>query len=526
MSAVDVSLKYLEKAGDYLNAILVKETRQSLKSRQFIVTFMLLLLASWLISVFMIAVWGDSINYGSSGQTLFYAYFIVLSVAVTVIVPFGAYRSLLGEKEQNTFDALRITSLTPWQIVWGKLLSALLQVFIFYSAIAPFIAFTSLLEGFELPSVAFVLVCGLLASLSLIIFSLMISTFATQRHWQGILSIMLLIGLLFVMSMFLSMTGALVAQPPPFDRTDFWWGMGIVLLYVLSYCWLFLQITSAQLTFESGNRSTGIRLTSTVQLVLIWGVIGASIWYSSMGLDRELFITISGLSLMHFIILGLVAATEEDYLSRRIRKSMSRRLLVRLLIAPFMPGGARGLIYVLLNLTVFTLLFTWCASGLMISPSGSTRDVESLLYAVFGIVLYMVIFMAFASWIGRLFGTFSADIRPNHIRVLTLIVFAIGCILPLIGSAADLIKTRDYSYFYLTNPFSTIPELARLGLRTEPILITLGAAALLAVAVNLRAMWTGLSEILALEGDDRTAPIAVNPFHIPAETEPQPTGEA
>lgn len=525
MSSVDVSLKYLEKSSDYLNAILVKETRQALKSKQFVITFMLLLLASWLISVSGVAMMGESINYGSSGQTLFSLYFFVLMVAITVIVPFGAYRSMLGEKEQNTFDALRITSLTPWQIVWGKLLSALLQVFIFYSAIAPFIAFTSLLEGFELPAVVFVLICGMLISLSLSIFSLMISTFANQRHWQGMLSILLLVGLLIMLSITYSALSDMFMWGTPFDTAEFWWGTGIVLIYCLSYCWLFLQITSAQLTFESGNRTTGIRLTSTIQLVLIWGAIGASIWLSPLGFDDFLFSMISALTLVHFMILGLVAATEEDYLSRRIRKSMSPRPLYRFLIAPFMPGGSRGMVYVLINLAVLTLLFSWCLVGMSIKTS-STRDLEELLYPVLGTVFYMLIFMGFGCWIGRLASSASADIRPNHIRVLTLILFAIGCILPLIASAAELIDWRTYSLYYLTNPFSTVSELSNSSRSADDILTILGVVTLLAVTINVRAMWKGISEIVSLEGEDQAVEVTVQPFQIPVEPDPQPTAEA
>jgi ABC-type Na+ efflux pump permease subunit len=59
---------------------------------------------------------------------------------VLVLIPFGCYRSLLAEREQTTFELLSITSLSPRQVIWGKLLSAGLQMFIFYSAIAPFVA--------------------------------------------------------------------------------------------------------------------------------------------------------------------------------------------------------------------------------------------------------------------------------------------------------------------------------------------------------------------------------------------------
>ncbi|HSG72544.1 MAG TPA: hypothetical protein VLA12_19185, partial [Planctomycetaceae bacterium] len=321
MSTVEAALIRLEKIGDYLNSILVKETRQSFKSRQFIATFMLLLLVSWLISLFAVLIWGDSINFGSKGRDLFLFYYTVLLVAITVIVPFGAYRSMMGEQDLNTYDLLSITTLTPRQIVWGKLLSALLQVFIYYSAIAPFIAFTALLEGFDLPAVAFSLGVGLVISFCFSVVALMVSTAAKQRHWQGLLSIGLLGGLVsgfFTTSISLAQ---MFQFSNPFEEPNFWWGVLITLLIVLSYAWLCLQITTAQLTFEAGNRSSGIRITSTIQLLLIWG--GVTAYFVSQSRASELvnyLLPMSIASILHLAMLGLAASTEEDYLSRRIRK--------------------------------------------------------------------------------------------------------------------------------------------------------------------------------------------------------------
>ena len=45
------ALTPIERGSDWLNPILVKETRQSLKSRQFVATFLLMLVASWLVAV-------------------------------------------------------------------------------------------------------------------------------------------------------------------------------------------------------------------------------------------------------------------------------------------------------------------------------------------------------------------------------------------------------------------------------------------------------------------------------------------
>src|SRR5689334_1490161 len=80
-------------ASDYLNPILVKETRQALKSRQFVITFSLLLLAGWLWSM-MVLSWGPSIYYGAAGGDVFAGYFCILCLPLIVVIPFGAYRSL------------------------------------------------------------------------------------------------------------------------------------------------------------------------------------------------------------------------------------------------------------------------------------------------------------------------------------------------------------------------------------------------------------------------------------------------
>ena len=68
-------------------------------------------------------------------------------------------------------------------------------MFILYSAITPFIAFTSLLQGFELLQVMFLLVATMLASLLISMLALMISSLVRHRFWQAICTMGLLVGL-------------------------------------------------------------------------------------------------------------------------------------------------------------------------------------------------------------------------------------------------------------------------------------------------------------------------------------------
>ncbi|HEY2252146.1 MAG TPA: hypothetical protein VGH74_13830, partial [Planctomycetaceae bacterium] len=90
MSTASPALPRIDRASDWLNPILIKETRQALKSRQFVVTFALMLTASWLISVFGVVMEGAGAEYREIGGSFFYGYYVVLAVAIFLVVPFSA----------------------------------------------------------------------------------------------------------------------------------------------------------------------------------------------------------------------------------------------------------------------------------------------------------------------------------------------------------------------------------------------------------------------------------------------------
>src|SRR5690606_37383178 len=145
--------------------------------------------------------------------------------------------------------------LTPRQIVWGKLLSALVQSLIFYSAIAPYIAFTSLLQGFDFVFVASKLILTLLLSLFVTMAAIASSTTVKQRQWQAFATIG---GLGAIIWMSSTLMAALDAFLHNYDPTDVEQLGGLIFAIVMgaSYFVLFQKIATAQLTFESDDRSS------------------------------------------------------------------------------------------------------------------------------------------------------------------------------------------------------------------------------------------------------------------------------
>ena len=102
MSVLLALVTRLERLGDRFNPIVVKEVRQALKSRQFVGTFLLLLLAAWAGSVFGVSYLGESIDYGSPAVIFYAGFFFALCVASLIIVPFSTFRSMRPASEGNS----------------------------------------------------------------------------------------------------------------------------------------------------------------------------------------------------------------------------------------------------------------------------------------------------------------------------------------------------------------------------------------------------------------------------------------
>lgn len=495
MSTGEKLLHVADYLTDRLNPILVKETRQALKSRQFIITFMLLLTIAWLISVFGTIWFGPAIEYGSAGRAFFVAYFYVIGFATLFVVPFGSFRSMLNERDHNTYELLSISTLTPRQIVWGKLLSSLVQVFIYYSAIAPFIAFTSLLQGFDLAMVTLFLSVGLLWSTFVSMIALMLSTLSNNRQWQSMNTIGMIALLLWQMMMAFGASAGALSQAIPFDDEEFWWGLISMLVGAGSYFLLFQQIAVSRLTFESDNRSSGVRIICSLQFWLLWaGVLAFSLRYGTSAVDDEVIVVFTTMSCIHWVVAGLFFSTESDHISRRVRRSVSRFGLIRLLTAPWMPGGRRGLVLLTIHLIALVV----------IGRLGMWSDwVHN---AVTVIALYTFIYVAVGAAVGRLGQAVTPEFRPAHARVLTILMAALAMIAPYLPASFGLVRWPvGYSLTEITMPVRTlfvVSDSVRVAGThhsdmVSRILLVLGIAAGLALLMNLSAMFKGIHELVS-----------------------------
>ena len=262
--------------GEWLNPILVKECRQAVKSRQFSLTFAGVLLCCWVWSIWGVASLGPSARFGAGGEGLkmFAGYFVILAFPLLVVVPHGAFRSLSDERDDRTFELLAITTLSPRQIIAGKLGAAMIQMLIYLSAASPCLTFTYLLRGIDLPTILLGLGYTVLASLGLSLVSILAGSVAAERPWQTLWSALLLMGLVLARSSVSTAYWSIGLQRSgfPHDRPEFWFGNGDRCL--LMYC----ELSGAILSVRGGathvcrgeNRSTPLQITMFAAATAAW----------------------------------------------------------------------------------------------------------------------------------------------------------------------------------------------------------------------------------------------------------------
>ena len=491
MSNIELPANRLNALSDWMNPILVKETRQALKSRQFVGTFMLLLISCWLICMFGIIVQGAQIEFGSPSTGFFQCFFIVLSVAVILIVPFSSFRSLLSEQDSQTYELLSITSLSPRQIVWGKLLNAVVQVLVYYCAISPFIAFTSLLQGFDLFRTLILMTSLLGFSILLSMFTLMLSTVAKQQQYQALATLFIFGGLITVISSVIGYSYAVMGGAVDLTA-DFFWGLAICWVIGISYFILFHQITVSQLMFEAGNKSTGVRLIATGQFLLLWGIVAVN-YFLYGSISNGMFGTMLFLSMIHWAVFGFFISMERDHLSRRIRRDLPQSFLYRLLLVPFMPGGTRGYLLLVMNIAVLNIIVLVISP--MVSSGGSSNGILSLL-AIFA---YVLIYFGIGCAGGRWLLSTSQQLRPAHTRSLLVVMFAMGIAIPymiLFAMGHYDIYRDGYHLLHISNPFVTIPEINSARRSSDTALPLLMIALGFVVLVNIPAMLKSAREIV------------------------------
>lgn len=473
----------LSRAGDHLNPILVKETRQALKSRQFTAAFWLVLVfaAGW--SFVGISLLLPRVYYLPSGRFMLTGYFVILCVPILLVVPFSAFRSLATEREDGTYELLSITALSARQIVTGKLGSALMQMLVYYAALAPCIAFTYLLRGMDIGTILILLIGTFLVSVLFSCVGLVFAGMHNSRQWQALSSVLLLILLIvggwtwgFWMMVLIYESGTAM------DQVEFWYGVGFTLTMYATVLTLLILIGAAQNAFVTDNRSTKIRATLLAQLVLFAGwMIFLWVTYGEEGMAPAT-LTIGGL---FWTLYGALLTGEVAELSPRARRDLPQSFFGRAFLTWFNPGSATGYVFALTTFFAFDLLI------LSINMFAAANKPE-MAYDVTDVVPYGILiwaYMAFYLGLGRLIVVGLRRIADFGIPAVVLIH-----VLVLTGATAfptflqfwlQNFRSADYSNLQTMNWMWTLIETMDGSWMMQPIVVTVSTAGVSMFALNL-----------------------------------------
>jgi hypothetical protein len=341
---------------DYVNPIVVKEIRQALKSRAFVLTFSAVLLFAWSWSIFGIALRAPSIYYVPSGRYMLLGYFVIMLLPLVLVIPFATFRSLAAEREDGTYELLSITNLKPWQVVLGKLSGAILQIAIFLSALSPCLAITYFLRGIDIFMILLFIGATTLASILLCGFALVVAAQARQQRFQTASAI----ALLFVLSVASFACGSagfgmIISGVVADIRSPLTW-IGIAMAVSMWACLLSLFVlgAAASITFPSDNRATPLRVAILVTHAVWFGWI-TFIWQFNE-FDEEVLYAYVMPSLLFWWLAAAHTTGESTRLTPRVRRGLPESFLGRIFGTLFFPGRGIGYFFVLGNLITMLIL--------------------------------------------------------------------------------------------------------------------------------------------------------------------------
>jgi len=356
---------------DWINPIVVKELRQAVRSR-FIVSVMLLFLVLQLIVVGFVAVAITDARSGprsGAGREVFAGLLVFLHCACLIAVPVYAGARFASERSETNVDLFFISTLKPRAIIRGKLLSAMILSALFYSLCAPFMVFTYLLRGIDLPTIFAALVMGLLAALVAAQFAIFVAALPLNRIFRSIAALAglwALAGLLFgvvgaaFMLLRFGYRGGL-ADP------ELLMTAGLNTCIGLFVAGLLFEVCVAIISPPTANRAVGFRLFFSAA----WLATAAAAVALSVHTGRSVFVE----SWAAYIWLLLSAAllgcvSERETIGPRLRGQIPRHRLLRPLAFLFYSGAGGGALWVGL-MALATLAIGGFDSGSMATWSHS-----------------------------------------------------------------------------------------------------------------------------------------------------------
>ena len=425
--------RWLDTASGWFSPLLVKETRQALKSRQFVYTFFLLmaLVVTCLIIGITITTDLGSVEFSSG---LLSTFLVILGFPLFIVIPFTAFRSLASEYEDGTLQLVSITSMKPYQIIVGKFGSAALQMIIYLAVLAPCIAFTYLLRGLDIRVIMYCLLLCTVSSICLTSVGLFAGAITSSRAMGAGIAVLLLLllGFCYFLWIVFATTGA--SELPQMLASGGKIVLDAFFSATITSSILAFAAAAAMLTFYADNRATKLRAAMLLQQTLFLGWSAAIVVYDS---NQYVWFGLSIVMCHYWLIMGSMMSFVPAGMSHRVRRSLPGTALTKSSFALFFPGPGRGFLFALSNMVAATFWLAFIAifaktllpgapsenfnGGQSIARFTYSDMNEVLLYLV-GNLVYATFFLCVVFLIGRMINRMSKQLMPILGLVVGIIV--------------------------------------------------------------------------------------------------------
>lgn len=257
MSALSNLARRFDALGDRVNPIVVKETRQAVRSRA-VVAVLSLFIVVLLIGAGAILLFSDGAMRNateSAGWETFLAFNGILLVVCGLFVPIYVAIRAAGDRTGVAADLLFTTTIRPTSVIWGKLTAGMLVAMLLFATATPFVTVSYLLRGIDLPTIAFwigVDAMIIATATAVAVFIAVIPTGIVIRVILGLIAAGF--GLSTVTQMFFAVTFFGETSVTQFD-TETWYATMTVAAFLLLVVGLVFTLSVACVSPNPSNRA-------------------------------------------------------------------------------------------------------------------------------------------------------------------------------------------------------------------------------------------------------------------------------
>ena len=245
---------------EWLSPMVVKELRQGMRSRMFVVSFLLLHAAMILLAFLGLALAANRIDPGPT--TGFF--WTIIGALLLVVMPLSGLGSVANERQANTLELIFLTRLTTRRILAGKWLAIVAQTALLVCAVLPYAVLRYFLGGVNLTG-------DLLILLGLMLGSALLSGIAVglSPHASRLTRILLGIGIIVGVQFLYPLLAFAFASGPVRGAPRMGWSehfgftaIGVLLLLLM------LEFGASKIAPPAENHSTSRRLIGCAAFVL------------------------------------------------------------------------------------------------------------------------------------------------------------------------------------------------------------------------------------------------------------------